>query len=665
MDKDNTKQVYIPSDDDVTALESLFKDFTKARSITQRSYNQFNGRNLYECIDDWTKRWNGYIPGGDPLLGANQSRIFLNFTRNAIISYLAKVAMQPPKAKVKAISKKTGLENRKLAEVCNDLLVYSSEEENGSQKNLRAELERVTKGTVITYEGYMRSTHKQKVPVSFDAETGKAKFKTEKRIVFDNCYQRVIPLEDFFISNPYEPDIQKQPYLFWKELTSFSEAKVEFGGYDNFKYVTPGAYMQLSQPTTFYREAINSEMTDDQVEIVRYYCRSENQFTIIINGVVIYEGPFPFKDGLYPFAKGVYEPYDNFFFWGAGFPQKVMGDQDLLNTLWNMMVDKTEGSLMPYGLSSDLDDLIDDDILLPNKIRKVGDINKWRFDNLPGITSGEQSMLQMAINFVQQNSGDVAGAPQAQDSHGGSPTARQVLLRHQEAMQKLGFSMNFSEDYERDRETLRLHHLLQFYSIPKIEKITGKRGKEIEQLVYRDIKLTDVKMENGSKGNKIIKLVDDETAGSQDKRLKLANELSVLEAMGDESDTPTTALAVSVDTFTDHNYSVLIVKNSSFEKNQALDQATKMEYAQWRIPLASPAGPGSPPLAPANIAEIVKWVDESFDVPTEQFEAPPPAPMAPPGMPGMPPEAQGQPAMPASPGPEGMPPMPPLEGMTV
>lgn len=651
----------MPSADDVIALENVFEQFTKARNITQRSYSQFNGRNLYECIDDWTKRWNGYIPAGDPLLD-NQSRIFLNFTRNAIISYLAKAAMQPPKSKVKAINKKTGLENRKLAEVCGDLLVYSSEEENGPQKNLRAELERLTKGTVVTYEGYMRTTHKQKIPVSFDAETGKAVFKTEKRVVFDNCYQRVVPLEDFFISNPYEPDVQKQPYLFWKELTSYSEAEMEYGGYANFKYVKPGAYMQLSQPTTFYRQAINSEMTEDQVEIIRYYCRSENQYIIIINGVVIYEGPFPFKNGLYPFAKGIYEPYDNFFFWGAGFPQKVMGDQDLLNTLWNMMVDKTEGSLMPYGLSSDLDDLIDDDILLPNKIRKVGDISKWKFDNLPGITAGEQSMLQMAINFVQQNSGDVAGAPQAQDANGSAPTARQVLLRHQEAMQKLGFSMNFSEDYERDRSKLRLDHLLQFLSIPKIEKITGKRGKEIEKLVYRDIKLTDVVLEDGSKGNKIIKLVDDETAGNEDKRRVMADELSVLESMGDESDTPTVALAISVDTFTDYNYAIVVVKNSSFEKNQALDQASKMEYAQWRIPLAQSTAPGVPPPAPANIPEIVKWVDESFDVPTEQFEMQPEQMM--PQQPAMPGQQPGQP-LPASPGPQGMQPLPPIEGMTI
>lgn len=638
MEEDKKELVYVPTQDDTTALETVFKEFMKARNVTQRQYNQFNGRSLYECIDDWTKRWNGYIPAGDPLLSSDSSRIFLNFTRNAIIAYLAKVAMQPPTAVVKAINKKTGLESQKLGETMVDLLKYSSNEENGPQKFLRAELERVTKGTVVTYEGYLRSTHKMKVPVSFDAETGKAKFKTEKRVVFDNCFQRVVPLEDFFIANAYEPDVQKQPYIFWKELTSYSEAKLEFGGYENFKYVQPGAYAQLSQPTTFYREAINSEMTEDQVEIIRYYNRSENQHTIVINGVICYDGPIPFKDGKYPFAKAVFEPYDNFFFWGAGFAQKVMGDQDLINTLWNMMVDKTEGSLMPYGLSSDLDDLIDDDILLPNKIRKVGDINKWKFDNLPGITAGEQSMLQMAINFVQQNSGDLAGAGQASANNGGKVTARQVLLRHQDAMQKLGFSMNFSEDYERDRTELRLSHILQFYSIPKIEKITGKNGKEIETLLYRDIKLTDAKLEGGEKGNKIIQLTDNDTISNPDKKKKFEDNLAVLEAMGEETGVPTVALGLSVDVFYDYNLMVTIQKNSSFEKNQALDQASRMEYANWRFGIA--------PIVPGNFPAIVKWVDESYDVPSEEFQAPepPPQPQMPPGMEqGMPPP-QGGPA---------------------
>ncbi len=224
-------------------------------------------------------------------------------------------------------------------------------------------------------------------------------------------------------------------------------------------------------------------------------------------------------------------------------------------------------------------------------------------------------MLQMAINFVQQNSGDLAGAGQASANNGGKVTARQVLLRHQDAMQKLGFSMNFSEDYERDRTELRLSHILQFYSIPKIEKITGKKGKEVEQMVFREIQLSDAKLSDGRKGNRIIKLITDEHKNPDSKR-KLEDELSVKETMGELNGTPTEALAVSIDTFLDFNNSVQVVKYSSYERNQAIDQASRMEFANWRINIAEQV-----PIK--NPQGLVEYVEEAFDIDTDQFETSP------------------------------------------
>ena len=91
---------YIPTPKEREVLTLVLKDYTKGRTINNKSYAQFNGRNLYDCIDDWTKRWNGYIPEGDPLLDKTQSRMFLNFTRNVLISYLSKTALKAPEPKI-------------------------------------------------------------------------------------------------------------------------------------------------------------------------------------------------------------------------------------------------------------------------------------------------------------------------------------------------------------------------------------------------------------------------------------------------------------------------------------------------------------------------------------------------------------------------------------
>lgn len=606
-DKKDTHPIpYIPDDSEIEATKTILKNFESARSIVYKSYNYFNGRTLYECIDDWTKRWNGYISAADPLLDVSQSRIFLNFTRNAIISYLAKVAMQPPKSKIQAINKKSGLASTKFAEILRDLNTYSLNAENGEARFLETALEVTIKGTVIKYEGYAKNEQDMEIPIEVDMETGKVKTRKEKRTIFDNCFQEIVPIEDFYIANPYQPDIQKQPFIVWRKMTSYDESKAEYGHYKNFKKVKGGNYAVAIDPTTFYRNTLLTELGKDQVEILRYYNRTKNRHIILINGVICYDGIIPFKDGLYPFAKGIFEPYGNDFFWGAGFAQKIMGDQDLLNTFWNMMVDKTTGSLLPFGLTSDLDDIVEDEVLSLNKIRKVNNINNWKFQTMPGVESGEIEMLQLAQKFAQDNSGiTMGGAGQTK----GKLTARQILVQQQEAMSRIGFSNNFLEDFERDRTELRVHHILQFFSIPKIDKITGKRGKVIEQMLYRDIKVPNTDLSNGKKGTKIIKLSD---TMDDDAKNKMADDLSVLETSGEISGTPTEALAISVDSFYDYNFEVQIVKNSSYEKNAALDQASRIEFATWRLGLAQ--------IAPVDAPGVVKWVEQAFDIDSEQFE---------------------------------------------
>lgn len=595
------------------AIETVLDDYTKARGFMQKSYNYFNGRNLYDCIDDWTKRWNGYIPAQNPLLDTTQSQIFLNYTRNAVISYLVKVAMNTVKPKIVAVNKKNNTQSKQFAQFLKDANQYSLNAENADSKFFAAALETTVKGTVLTYEGYLRQEQEMEVPDKYDSTTGKMKTKKVKKVLYDDCYQKIHPVEDFYIANPYQPDVQKQEFIIPRRITTYSEAKAEFGHYPMFDMVKAGAYTITSDVTTFYKNQLISELAKDQVEILPWFNKTKNKHILLINGVPIYIGVIPFKDGNYPYAKAIFEPFANDFFWGAGFPNKIMGEQDLKNMLFNMMVDKTSGSLLPYGLSSDLDDIIEDEVLAPNKIRKVGDINKWKFDTLPGISPGEVQMLQLTDKELNDNSNNASNSGSASSPRGGKLAARQVMAQQQEAMQKLGFSASFLEDYERDRTMLRVNHILQFYSIPKLENITGIPGSDLNKLVFRDITLHNTRLSNGKTGTKVIKLTDKMTPSQRE---SMADELSVVEATGEEAGVPTEAVAIDVNTFTDYNNQIQIVKNSSYEKNYVLQQSKRMEFAQWRLSLAQ--------VAPVNAPELVKWVEEAFDdIETDKFEGQP------------------------------------------
>lgn len=638
--------VYMPGDEEQADIQEVLAAWTTARNVVMRQYNYFNGRNLFEVIDDWTKRWNGYIPPLNPLVDQTSWNIFINFTRNAVISYLARVALNPVKANIIAVNKKSGQANKKFADILEDLNQYSLNNENGPARQLAASLECVVKGTVVVYEGYMKNVQDEKVPINFNAETGRISYKKQPRVIFDDCYQEVVPLEDFYITNAYQPDVQKQPKIVWRKMTTYFEAGNEFSHYKNWKYVKPGMYTMAMEMNTFYRNAMLADLTLDRVEILRYYCRRTNTHIVMVNGVIMYSGPIPFKDGKYPFAKTVNEPFGQDFFWGNGHPGKYMGEQDLINSFTNMMAQKVTNSLLPTGLSSDLDDLIEDDVIQIGKIRQVSNIENWKWWEAPSINAGEQAMLTTVLNFAKESAN--VGAADTQTANGGKVTARQVLLKQQEQIGKLTFNMNFLEDLERDRKMLRTSHLLQFYAIPKIEKISGAKGDELEKMTFRDVNLTNVDLSDGRKGNRYIKLVGDEYK-NPDERTKLADDLSVKEEMGEMNGQPTEALAISVDTFTDYNFMVQVVRNSSYEQNKALDQASRTEFLQTRVALAQV-------IPIPNPEGLIRWWEEAWDINPSDFEEAPANAQQPPGppqQPGMPGQPQGQ--QPSQPAPGGQP----------
>jgi len=53
--------------------------------------------------------------------------------------------------------------------------------------------------------------------IKYDEVNGKIQYKEEKRILYDNCFQQVVPLEDFYPSTPMKLIYQKQPHVIWDE----------------------------------------------------------------------------------------------------------------------------------------------------------------------------------------------------------------------------------------------------------------------------------------------------------------------------------------------------------------------------------------------------------------------------------------------------------------
>lgn len=595
------KSGYFPEEKESFLLHDTYDKGWKTRYAIDRGIRYFNSRNLTQYINDSTRRWNGFIPPRDDMTQDWQARTFNNFTRNTVISFLAKAAMQPPEILIEATNKQN-LVDVQRSHVMEKLYQFSQAQDNGRLKFFNAALELTTKGTVVCYEGYGKTEKKIKEIISYDEASGAIKTKEKTITDFDGCFREIIPIEDFWFGNIWEPEMQKQPYVMWRKVIRMVNGEQEYGKYPHWKkYVMAGYYNQIAVQNPFFKDGKFSELTNDQVEIIKYYDAFTDDYRIVANGVLLYHGAIPFHHKKLPFTKAIFEPFAFDFVYGKSLPSKIETEQDIVNTLTNMMIDQTYLSTYKPILSDDPDD-ITDTVLIPGLLQKVNNKDSYRVLNeLTGPDSSHFNMLQLMVNNAKENSGPVMGGGNQSSPRGQAVTARQALLAEEESRQILGLNSLQLESFEKDCAELRVKNILQFYTQPqKIKAVAGVEASEYSGL-FKLARVDNTKLSSGGYGTSIIEMRSEESMPTPD-------ELAVKEEMASLQGQETEIIAVTPDYIRQVEYDIQAVEGSIFRKKKTLEQALGLEF--YNLMLANPL---------IDQAENTRAVIELYDKNPEDF----------------------------------------------
>jgi hypothetical protein len=590
------------SDSENSISTEIFKIFGDCQLIRNRTYMYFNDVTLTQYIDNSVKRFNGYIPPRGDLMSDWQAHVFNNFTRNMVVSFLSKVALQPPKAKVEATND-NGYGDRKGAYILEKFVTFADREEGYEWRFFNASLELSVKGTVIGYEGYKKI--KQEIrDGKYNLLSGKTTEEKKKTIfAYDNPFHTIVPLEEFYPGNIFEPDIQMQPYMIWHSIMRFDEAKRLYGKYSGWSKVVAGAFIFNLDQTIGSQMKYVSGIQPDQVEVIRYYNRWIDRFVLIISGVPLYDGPMPFDHKMYPFTKTIFEPFAIDFFYGKSLPDKIGSDQDVINTLWNMMIDQGILSLYKPILTQDPDDL-DDSILVPGRIKKVSNIADYKVMNeITGPDSSHVNLLNMAMKFANDNGGSMGGSGMDFTPRGGKISPRQIMIAEENARRMVGLSARLLEDYERQRMTLRIRNILQFWTSPqRIEAIAGAEdAAEFSRVFYKSSQVPGTMLEDGTMGTSIIRVQDQADMPS-------SSEIEVEETMAEMMGQNVEIKVVSPEYIRGLSFKVQIVAESSFAQNKALEHSETIEM--YNMLIMNPL---------VDQMELTKAVFESFDKDPARF----------------------------------------------
>jgi hypothetical protein len=224
-------------------------------------------------------------------------------------------------------------------------------------------------------------------------------------------------------------------------------------------------------------QIVTNEMDEAGNEKKKYTVKSKypnGRYICIANGVILHDGPLPYEDGLIPFSK--YVNYsDPRQFWGISEVEQLESPQRAFNKILSYALDIMLYCSNPQWVISN-----DADVDTDNMTNQPGAI----IEKSPSGTVERIQGAQLPPQFMQMLDrlvgwfNDTAG--QSDFSRGeapGSVTAASAIEQLISASRtRIRQKQRNLDIYLRDAGRQYLNRVLQYYTIPRIFRITGKDG---------------------------------------------------------------------------------------------------------------------------------------------------------------------------------------------
>lgn len=448
-----------------TTMYTPRTEFNDLSVITRDQYDQMSF-NTYQSN-------NGEAWDGDQL-SSWRSRAIRPVVRNKCISIAAHATARLIFPKVFAYNRDSE-EEQEAAKVMEDLMEWSADESNYSHVSLMRTITALSSPASIGYTEYGEVYRTVKVGKEDDEESPDYGKWIEKKVLDKAfpCFQDiVVPVDQLYIENFYEPDIQKQAWLIWRRVYSYSLAETKYVDNDNFKYVRPGVQTVYDDANRNFYNVYDPNMRSEDVEEIIYWNRILDLKIILVNGVMMTEAdnPNPRADKLYPFDKFGYEPINNRCFYYKSLAFKLQHDADIVNTLYQMVVDGTYLSIFKPMVNVG-GEIIASDVIVPGSVTTLSSPDA----DLRAINVGSdlRSGLE-TLQVVEQSINESSQEPLQQGQQAASgTTAYEISRLENNANTVLGLFLQMIAKHVKDFGKLRLGDIIQYMTLGEVMAIEG------------------------------------------------------------------------------------------------------------------------------------------------------------------------------------------------
>ncbi len=485
---------YTPSAEESEMRAMILRHFTLGYTTMYTPRVEFNDLSVIQRMTVDQMSFNTYQPNnGQPAayddVQAWRSRAMRPIVRNKAVSIAAHATATLVFPKVFAYNEDNDQQND-AAMVIEDLMEWAADQSNYASTALRRTISALSDPASIGYTEYCEVYRSVKRP----NENGS--YTTEMMLdeTLSGFQDTPVSVDELFIENFYEPDIQKQAWLVWRRVCSYSLAEAKYKNkYDNFKHVYPGIQILLNDANQSFYQVYDTNMRQTDVEEIIYWNRALDVKIILVNGVMLtsHDNPNPRNDKLYPFDKFGYELINNRCFYYKSLAFKLQQDADIINTLYPMIIDATYLNLMPPMVQIG-DEIIGSDVIVPGAVTNLQAPNA----DLRAISTSNN--LTAGINALAQVETSINDSTQSLPTFSGRVTAYQMSIMQQNASTVLGLFVQMIAQHVRDFGKLRLGDILQYLTIADADKITADAP-----LVYKTFLMRDRSSDGTQKTRKI------------------------------------------------------------------------------------------------------------------------------------------------------------------
>ncbi len=464
---------YKPDKESINAIAMVRRDAILGHEIMHKPYREFDNMSLLQRMAEDQKAFNSYRePRSNNPDEAWHSNAVRPITRNKVISIAAHVtgAIMFPNIFAQNENDK---EDKDSAAVMRNLMEWVNEQAEYDKTFVYSVISALVNPATIIHTEYCESWRKIKEIM----EDGSWKTKEIMDEIFSGFKDMVVPLDELYINDVYEADIQKQGFLIRRRAVDYTVAESKYNKTANWKYVKPGMQVvYLEDQETFY-EQFDENLRGRLVEELIYYNRREDLQIVLLNGVLITkpDEPNPRKDKMYPFAKSGYEPIDEGrFFYYKSLVNKMGPDQDVIDVLYRMIIDGTFLQLMPptaiFG-----DEAVNSSVIAPGTVTTFRSEKSklQKIDVGSDLTAGYNTLEKVEAS-VKESSTDLLQSGQAEP---GIQTATEITRLEQNARTMLGLFGKMIGFMVRDLGKLKISDILQYLTIGDVQEIEGDVGR--------------------------------------------------------------------------------------------------------------------------------------------------------------------------------------------